>query len=152
MTQYAVCELPGFDGSAALSLERRSLVLIEGGRGRSQRDGRRERERANARHGLTSAQSLRFMVVCGLAVVALLVASMVSDALVAQSVAHALSDAPRESIVVSEGDSLWEIAQERCGSLDVRDVVSWIIEENSLPGASVDAGSVLVVPELGSLG
>lgn len=150
MTQYAVCGLPGFDGSAALSLEGRSLVLIEGGRGCSQREGRRER--ANARHGLTPAQSLRFMVVCGLAVVALLVASMVSDALVAQSVARALSDAPRESIVVSEGESLWEIAQDRCGSLDVRDVVSWIIEENSLPGASVDAGSVLVVPEPGSLG
>ena len=50
------------------------------------------------------------------------------------------------SVVVQPGDTLWSIASAVAPNTDPRVTVQRIIERNALPGASIQAGQVLVLP------
>lgn len=52
------------------------------------------------------------------------------------------------SVVVEQGDSLWNIAQRLAPEKDPRDVVHEIRELNGLPGNLIHPGQVLLVPSL----
>ncbi len=139
----ASCLDPRFDGTAALKARQRaSLVLIEGGRART--DAAAD---SAASTGLSPRQSLALVVFGVLFVGALCVTSLLSDHLFAARGAQALSGLPEQEVVVADGASLWSIAE----SLDVEgiptaDVVTWISERNDLSDALLTVGQRLVVP------
>jgi nucleoid-associated protein YgaU len=49
-------------------------------------------------------------------------------------------------VVVRSGDTLWDLATRLEPGSDPRGVVARIVEANSLPGASIAPGQVLVIP------
>jgi LysM repeat protein len=53
---------------------------------------------------------------------------------------------PTRTIVVGEGDTLWEIAGEVAGPGDVREMVHQIQKLNSLPGPALEVGQEIAVP------
>ena len=53
---------------------------------------------------------------------------------------------PTRTIVVGEGDTLWEIASEVAGDGDIREVVHEIETLNSLPGPTLEVGQEIAVP------
>jgi LysM domain len=56
------------------------------------------------------------------------------------------TDVPTRTIVVGEGDTLWQIAGDVAGSGDVRETVHRIEKLNSLPGPALEVGQELAVP------
>lgn len=138
-TQY-VC-----DGTAALSPQDRCLVLLEGGRGtgRASVAG----EKPAAARGLTFAQYAVFFAGCALVAALAVFASVAAESLHAAAVTDALARAPRQSVVVHSGDSLWSIAaQYGTSEVPVADVVSWMEDANDLEGGLVHEGQSVVVP------
>lgn len=134
--------LPATDGTSALSILPRRLVVLEGGLRGDAPD-----RRANPRAGsLRASQALGFLL-CGAAVIAaVLLASAAAGALRAARAHEAIDALPTQSVVVSSGDSLWRIA-ERCGDVaSTRDVVAWIQERNGVDGGLIEPGQTLVVP------
>ncbi|PJN89001.1 cell division suppressor protein YneA [Bacillus sp. mrc49] len=54
------------------------------------------------------------------------------------------------SIEVSEGDTLWEIAEEYEGAdLTKKEFIGWIEEHNGISGDSIKPGQVIVIPVKG---
>lgn len=51
-----------------------------------------------------------------------------------------------ETVTVSQGDSLWSIAEEVAPQADPRDVIDAIVRLNALDGVTVQAGQSLAVP------
>ena len=59
---------------------------------------------------------------------------------------EAIDALPTQTVVVQEGDSLWDIAR-RCGeAASSREVVDWIQERNGIEGGLIVPGQRLVVP------
>ena len=56
------------------------------------------------------------------------------------------SDVPTRTVIVGEGDTLWEIAGDAAGPDDVREMVHRIEKLNSLPGPALEVGQELAVP------
>jgi LysM repeat protein len=56
------------------------------------------------------------------------------------------AEVPTRTIVVGEGDTLWEIAGEVAGPGDVREMVHQIEKLNSLPGPALEVGQEIAVP------
>lgn len=131
-----------FNGSAALAVQDRGLVLMEGGL----RAGA-PRPVAPAAGRLSPSQSRLALAAVALVVLAAVAASLLSDSLASAARARALDSAPTSSVMVAAGDSLWSIAG-RCGveGVPTQDVVAWIEEANGLEGGRVDPGQRLVVP------
>ena len=131
------------NGSAALAVQESHLVLIDGGL-----VGARPARPQRAVSGrLRPAQSRLALVAAAIVVVAVLVASALSDCLAAEARARALDSAPTATVTVRAGDSLWSIAG-GCGvdGVPTQDVVSWIEARNSIEGGRIDPGQRLVVP------
>jgi LysM repeat protein len=87
----------------------------------------------------------------GRVVVTLLLLGLLLGAFVifsGQSVATGETGAPEptRTIVVGEGDTLWEIASEVAGDGDIREVVHEIETLNSLPGPTLEVGQEIAVP------
>lgn len=134
--------LPATDGTSALRVCPRRLVVLEGGL----REAGCERHAEPRRGELSASQGLG-LIACGAAVIlAVLLASAVSGPLRSARAREAIDALPTQSVVVASGDSLWQIA-ERCGDVaPTRDVVSWIQERNGIDGGLVEPGQTLVVP------
>lgn len=144
MSYCTSAALPAIDGTSALSVSPRRLVLIEGGRApRAAAAPRAERPAAGE---LTFSQGARFML-CGAAVIlAVVLASLIVDPLRAARASAAIDALPTATVVVAPGDSLWGIAQE-CGvDVATSDLVSWIQERNGIEGGLIASGQTLVVP------
>lgn len=61
-----------------------------------------------------------------------------------------LDAAPRETVLVRPGDSLWSIAERHAGGdVETPVVISWVMEENGLATPAIPAGARLVVPVIG---
>ncbi|WP_346695972.1 LysM peptidoglycan-binding domain-containing protein [Thermophilibacter mediterraneus] len=133
--------LPAFDGTAALSAGPARLVLLEGGLGRAGRDAARP-----PRAPRTRAQEVALVGCAALVVFALVLASSVADKLLATGVSDRLSELPASTVVVGQGDTLWEIAEKSAPGEDARAVVAWIQEANGLEGGLLVPGQELVVP------
>ena len=56
------------------------------------------------------------------------------------------ADVPTRTVVVGEGDTLWEIAGEVAAPGEVREMVHQIEKLNSLPGPALEVGQELAVP------
>ena len=87
----------------------------------------------------------------GRVVVTLLLLGLLLGAFVVfggQSVATggAGTEVPTRTVVVGEGDTLWEIAAQVGGDEDLREVVHEIEKLNSLPGPALEVGQELAVP------
>jgi nucleoid-associated protein YgaU len=70
---------------------------------------------------------------------------------IVQSVASVTSPEPasvtESSVIVSSGDTLWDIAAEYAGEgTDVRKMVYSIKKRNDLTGSSLQAGQLLIIP------
>ncbi len=65
-----------------------------------------------------------------------------------QSVATGETGAPvpTRTVVVGEGDTLWQIASDVPGGGDIREVVHQIEQLNSLPGPELTVGQEIAVP------
>lgn len=143
MSYCTSAALPAIDGTSALRVFPRRLVLIEGGR--SRRAGSTEASRP-ASGALSASQGAR-LVLCGIAVVlAVVLASMVVDPIRSSRSRAAIDALPTTSVVVAQGDSLWSIA-ESCGEgLPTDELVSWIQERNGIEGGLITSGQTLIVP------
>ena len=143
MSYCTSAALPAIDGTSALRVCPRRLVLIEGGR--SRRAGSTEPSRSAP--GVLSASQGACLVLCGIAVVLTVVlASMIVDPIRSSRSCAAIDALPTTSVVVAQGDSLWSIA-ESCGEgLPTDEVVSWIQERNGIEGGLITSGQTLVVP------
>ncbi|MGO2111611.1 MAG: LysM peptidoglycan-binding domain-containing protein [Pseudoclavibacter sp.] len=62
------------------------------------------------------------------------------------AVVGATSTSELETVTVSAGETLWEIAEETAESRDVRDVLADIQGLNQLDGSHVEPGQVLFLP------
>jgi hypothetical protein len=93
------------------------------------------------------------IVVAGLAVViagataALLSLALAGGALAAGPGSAGPAGAGMHQVVVTPGQTLWSIASAADPSADPRVVVQEIIQANSLPGATIQAGQLLWVPK-----
>ena len=56
------------------------------------------------------------------------------------------AEVPTRTVVVGEGDTLWQIAGEVAGPGDVREMVHRIEKLNSLPGPALEVGQEIAVP------
>ncbi len=75
--------------------------------------------------------------------------SLIQNALHASRAAAIIEAAPLEQVVVSEGDSLWNIAADSSqGKMDVSEFVYHIKQINELESSSLKVGQVLSVPIL----
>lgn len=144
MTCTAATRRMVFDGTAALDApERTHLVLIEGGLTAS---GRSARPEATAR--LSVRQLVVTALVAATAVLLLLLFGALSDARAASVRSAALDGFGERTVVVTEGDTLWSIAQEAgVPNVSVADVVSWMAERNGLDSGLLQPGQRLLVPE-----
>lgn len=78
----------------------------------------------------------------------LLVASLISCWLVACRREVAFADVKPATVAVRPGDSLWAIASEHgVEGATTQEVVSWMMGQNKLDTAAIDAGMLLVVPD-----
>jgi LysM domain len=91
---------------------------------------------------------VRSAAAMAIAVVALVSAIGRVDAGVARAGAPAATSAPvaTASVVVEQGDSLWEIAASLAPDRDPRDVIHEIRDLNGLRGSLIQPGQVLLVP------
>lgn len=146
MSYTTSAALPAIDGTSALSVNPRRLVLIEGGRGHRVAQ---PCVRADARvvpDPSDAIQGMRFVLGGAVVILAILLACLVVDPLRAAHAREALDALPTASVVVSQGDSLWSIA-ESCGSdIPTSELVSWIQDRNGIEGGLITAGQTLVVP------
>lgn len=109
---------------------------------------RRSRPRAAAPPPLRLTRRGRIVI----AVTAALLVAMIS--LIAAGVAQATSHAPSPGlarqnlaqVVVRPGQTLWSVAENAEPGQDTRVVVQQIVDLNSLPGPTVQAGQQLWVP------
>ena len=87
-------------------------------------------------------------IVIGIALICVLgFASLVVDTLSSASVQEALDSAGVVSVTVSEGDTLWSIAQAHCPEgVGTSELVRWIESENDLTSKTIVPGQVLLVP------
>ena len=53
---------------------------------------------------------------------------------------------PSRTVIVGEGDTLWDIAADVAGDRDIREVVHEIEQLNSLPGPELTVGQKIAVP------
>ncbi|HJA29303.1 MAG TPA: LysM peptidoglycan-binding domain-containing protein [Candidatus Olsenella pullicola] len=141
---HALCT-PAVDGTAALSEFEPNLVLIEGGRGacrpRSAREPREEHPT------LSRSQSALLILSFVSVLLVLCLASLITDALAASSSSAALSKVGAQEVVVSEGDTLWGIAEDAgVSGCSTSDVVSWIVERNGLGDGHLVPGQRIIVP------
>lgn len=71
------------------------------------------------------------------------------DAMREASVTGLLDSAPKETISVKNGDTLWSIAERHhVRGTDTKSVVAWIEEENGLTNPTLMVGETLLVPVL----
>ena len=142
MTSSATKVTYQFNGSAALAVQDRRLVLVEGGLGEAA-----PRPCKPAQRRLSPSQTRLALVAATLLVLAAVAASALSDSLAASARARVLDSAPTSSVTVAAGDSLWSIAG-GCGveGVPTQDVVAWIKEVNALQGGVIAPGQTLVVP------
>ena len=138
--------LPAFDGTAALSAGPARLVLLEGGLGRAGRDAARP-PRAPRTRPLTRAQEVALVGCAALVVFALVLASSVADALLATGVSDRLSELPTSTVVVGQGDTLWEIAEEYKTSEyeSIYDYIDDLMAINGLVTDQIQEGQYLTV-------
>jgi Tfp pilus assembly protein FimV len=65
----------------------------------------------------------------------------------APGTAEAAQPTTRQTIVVGTGDTLWTIAERIAPGTDPRITVAALERANRLPGALIEAGAVLVLPQ-----
>lgn len=143
MSYCTSAALPAIDGTSALRVCPRRLVLIEGGRNRRACAAQAS---CPAPVSLSASQGAR-LVLCGIAVVvSVVLAAMVADPIRSSRSRAAIDALPTTSVVVAQGDSLWSIA-ESCGEgLPIDELVSWIQERNGIEGGLITSGQTLIVP------
>ena len=143
MTRSTSMAYLSVDGTAALkaSRVRPVLTLIEGGASRT------PRTRVSSR-GVLSSKQMALVSLVGIALICVLgFASLVVDTLSSASVQEALDSAGVVSVTVSEGDTLWSIAQAHCPEgVGTSELVRWIESENDLTSKTIVPGQVLLVP------
>jgi LysM repeat protein len=88
----------------------------------------------------------RGRVVVTLLLLGLLLGAFVIFSGQSMATAEAGSPEPTRTVVVGEGDTLWEIASEVAGDRDLREVVHEIETLNSLPGPTLEVGQEIAVP------
>lgn len=88
----------------------------------------------------------RGRVVVTLFLLALVLAAAVLLGGTSVATGDAGADVPTRTIVVGEGDTLWEIAGEVSETGDVREMVHRIEKLNALPGPALEVGQELAVP------
>jgi hypothetical protein len=88
----------------------------------------------------------RGRVVVTLFLLALVLAAAVLLGGTSVATGEAGSDVPTRTVVVGEGDTLWQIAGDVAGPGDVREMVHRIEKLNSLPGPALEVGQELAVP------
>ena len=141
---HALCT-PAVDGTAALYECGPRLVLIEGGRNVCR--PRPARELSEGRPALSRPQNALLILSFVSVLLVFCLASLITDALAAGSSAAALSETPTQEVVVSEGDTLWGIAEDaHVSGCSTSEVVSWIVERNGLDEGPLVLGQRLVVP------
>lgn len=132
--------------NAAAELAAPGFLVLEGGLGRDlprTRPVRRARPRS-------VAPDVALAVVGLLFVAAVTLVALGIDSFLAGSRDAAWDAVEHESIVVSAGDSLWSIAEERTvEGLGTADLVRLIERENGLEAAMLSPGDELVVPVVG---
>jgi|GEM_PF-2249561 len=109
---------------------------------------RMERRVFRAHYGVTGLRGLR-LTRRGKATLIFLALIVSAVAIFAGSSAAArqpLEAIPVETYPVAAGDSLWSIASSLGTHGDVRDVVDDIVKLNHLPSASIQAGTVILLP------
>lgn len=144
MTTRTFASLPAFDGTAALSARPCGLVLIEGGRARHRQAPARRAPRRPA--VLEAGQALRALLAGAAVILAVVLASALAEPARSVRSLEAIDALPTQTVVVQEGDSLWDIAR-RCGeAASSREVVDWIQERNGIEGGLIVPGQRLVVP------
>lgn len=139
------CSYP-CEGTSALA-PRMRLVLIEGGRADQAGPVAERPARVGSTSALTARQTACALVAGILVILAVVLASVVSDALQGRQAASALAGAATETVVVRPGDSLWSVAAEHAvPGASTSQTLAWIEEANGLEGGPVQAGQTLVVP------
>lgn len=143
MVNASCCACARTEGSLALaSSGSPRLVLIQGGAGHPSRDGR-----PLPTASLPLRESLA-LVLCGLLVIlALAVVSSLVSARAARASAAAISERDELLVMVGEGDTVWEIAEDHpVEGVTTQELVTWISARNGLSGEPLDLGQRLVVP------
>lgn len=143
MVNASSCACARTEGSLALaSSGRPRLVLIQGGAGRPAREDRPPRTTS-----LTPGESLA-LVLCGLLVIlALAVVSSLVSARAAHTSAAAISERDELVVMVGEGDTVWDIAEDHpVKGVTTQELVTWISARNGLSGDPLALGQRLVVP------
>lgn len=136
-----------FDGTAALDARPYELYLIRGGRcARTEKKVpcRRVKPQLSRRQCLS-------LTISSVALIAfLLVLSTVSDALAHQASLSQIESAPKRTVVVDSGDTLWSLAE--TSSLDevpTAEIVAWMRCANNIDEDPIRPGQKLLVPGLG---
>ena len=91
------------------------------------------------RYHLANRRRFFFLMSC-LGVVFVLFASILSAG------AHSLAQADTDFIVVSQGDTLWGIAEQHCLQGDIREYLSEVRALNGLADSTIYAGQGLLLP------
>lgn len=145
MTATNLVTAGAFDGTAAReTCLRPRLVLIEGGSA-----GARDARATKPASRLALKQYACAFACSAVVVLALCAASLMTDALGVRARAQELSLLPEVTVVVRDGDTLWDIAESLGVDAPTREVVSWIAERNGV-SASLVVGQPLVVPVSGA--
>ena len=143
MVNASCCDCARTEGSLALaSSGSPRLVLIQGGAGRTDRAGR-----PLPTGPLPLRESLA-LVLCGLLVILSLAAvSSLVSAQAARASAAAISERDELVVMVGEGDTVWEIAEDHpVEGVTTQELVTWISARNGLSGEPLGLGQRLVVP------
>lgn len=124
------------------------FTVIEGGAPR--RSTRTTDQRTPLRAEFRQGEA-RLGVRCAIAFVLVLVtlvgASFISDAVIAAACERSFERIGTESVVVHEGDCLWEIAEAHpVEGRSVNDVIRWIQRTNGLGNGTLYVGQELIVP------
>ena len=124
------------------------FTVIEGGA--SERAVRRSAQYASRRAERPEVDAgvrVRCFIAFVLVLVTLIGASLITDVVIAQACERSFESVGTESVMVREGDSLWQIAEAHpVEGRSVTDVVQWIQHTNGLNNATLFVGQVLIVP------
>lgn len=130
--------------------QRRRLVLIDGGReANSPQSPRTYHEQATSSPSrvITTAQGILAFCLALAVVIAVFSATLIKDSLLVSARDEALSGVAFEEVVVLPGESLWQIAESHpVEGVPTSDVVTFILETNSLTSSSLSVGQHLMVP------
>lgn len=142
MSQTAMRDSFGCDGSLALEVSRRDLTLLDG------YAAPESEASSGARADRLSLGQFAVSLVAAAAVVLMLcAASLFVSAGVSARQGEALETIPTASIIVRSGDSLWSLAEEHpVSGYSTQEIVTWIKARNALDSATIQAGQAILVP------